>query len=618
MILNKYPTWKNALVIFLLVLGLIYALPNVFGEDPAVQISALKASSVDASTQTQIGLALDQVGIEYDLEAEKDDVLLRFNSASAQLQAQDVLTRLLGNDYVVALNLAPAVPNWLRALGANPMKLGLDLRGGVHFLLQVDIPVAETRYLDSFGEGLKARLREENIRYRSITVVGQQLRMVFADQQIKNDALALIRREYPGLELPRDSKPSDLTVNMVLTEAEQKTVRDYAIEQSMITLRNRVNELGVAEALVQRQGLDRIVVELPGVQDTARAKEILGKTASLSFHMVNNDYNPSQYVDGRPPAGTLLYSDRDGRPYIFDRKVVLSGDNIVGAQSGFDEYGKPAVFIQLGGNTRYFSKITGENIGNGMGSIFVETRFFDKEEGGEIKRVSETSYDVISVATIQSRLGSRFQITNMQSAEEARNLALLLRAGALPAPIDYVQERIIGPSLGMENIQKGLVSLGMGLLLVLIFMAVYYNRFGIIADLALIINLVLMLAILSLLGATLTLPGIAGVVLTMGMAVDANVLIFERIREELRNGQSPQSSIQAGFEKAFSTIVDAQLTTFIAALALFSMGSGPVKGFAITLIIGLLTSIFTAVMVSRAMVNFAFGGKNLKKLSIGI
>ncbi len=618
MVLNKYPRWKNILVVVLLLLGLLYALPNAFGDDPALQISSLKLTSLDANAQTQIVLALEQADIEYRAEDDRGNLLLRFTSANAQLQAKDILTPMLGADYVVALNLAPAVPNWLRAIGASPMKLGLDLRGGVHFLLQVDVVAAQERYLDSFAEGLRTRLREDSIRYRNINAQGQQLRITFADEQMKSEGIALMRREYPGLEIASDASASALVATAVLTDAEEKVVRDYAVEQSMITLRNRVNELGVAEAVVRRQGADRIAVELPGVQDTARAKEILGKTASLSFHMVNNDYNPSQYVDTRPPAGTVMYSDREGRSWIFDRKVVLSGDNIVGAQSGFDEYGKPAVFIQLGGNIRNFSKVTGENIGNGMGSVFVETRFFDKEENGEITRVSETTYDVISVATIQSRLGNRFQITNMESADGARNLALLLRAGALPAPIDYVEERVIGPSLGLENIQKGLISLGLGLLLVLIFMAVYYSSFGLIADLALIINLVLLMAVLSLIGATLTLPGIAGIVLTMGMAVDANVLIFERIREELRNGQSPQSAIQAGFEKAFSTIVDAQLTTFIAALALFSMGSGPVKGFAITLIIGLLTSVFTAVMVSRSMVNFAFGGKSLKKLSIGI
>jgi preprotein translocase subunit SecD len=618
MVLNKYPLWKNALVVVILLMGLLYALPNAFGDDPALQISSLKTAELDQAAQAQVILALEQADIPYQSEFEKGDLLLRFNNADAQLQAKDLLTPMLGNDYIVALNLAPAVPNWMRFIGANPMKLGLDLRGGVHFLLQVDVPAAEERYLDSFAETLRTRLREDSIRYRNVTAQGDELRITFNDETMKSEGMSLIRREFPGLQVSDTRAANNLLVSFKLTDAEQKEVRDYALDQSMITLRNRVNELGVAEAVVRRQGLDRIVVELPGVQDTARAKEILGKTASLSFHMVNNDYDPSQYVNSRPPAGTVLYYDRDGRPWIFDRRVVLSGDNIVGAQSGFDEYGKPAVFIQLGGSTRYFSKITGENIGNGMGSVFVETRFYDKEENGETVRVSETTYDVISVATIQSRLGNRFQITNLQSAEESRNLALLLRAGALPAPIDYVQERVIGPSLGAENIKKGLVSLGAGLLLVLIFMAIYYNAFGVIADIALLVNLVLIAAVLSLIGATLTLPGIAGIVLTMGMAVDANVLIFERIREELRNGQSPQSSIQAGFDKAFSTIVDAQLTTFIAALALFSMGSGPVKGFAITLIIGLLTSVFTAVMVSRAMVNFTFGGKTLKKLAIGI
>lgn len=618
MVLNRNPRWKNWLIVFVLLFGFLYALPNFFGEDPAIQVSALKEAGVNNEARSSIQTALNQAAIPYTFQQQTGDVLIRFNNTNDQLKAFELLSNDLGRDFVVALNLAPAVPKFFQYFGATPMKLGLDLRGGVHFLLQVDLKAAEARQLDSFVETLKSRFREEKIRYRSVTAQNNQLTLRFATEAAQSQAMDLIRREFPGLMLQLEKTSDAFILKGGLTEAEDKRVRDYAIEQSMNTLRNRVNELGVAEALVQRQGLDRIVVELPGVQDTAYAKEILGKTASLQFHMVNYEYDANQYVNTRPPAGTVLYYDREGKPVLFDRKVVLSGDNIIGAQSGFDDMGKPAVFIQLGGNIRQFSRITGENIGKGMGTVFVETRYEDKEINGEVKRVAETMHEVISVANIQSRLGNRFQITNLNSATEARNLALLLRAGALPAPIDYVEERIIGPSLGLENIQKGMISLGVGLGLVLIFMGVYYSVFGVIANIALVLNLFMLLAALSLIGATLSLPGIAAIVLTMGMAVDANVLIFERIREELRNGQTAQSSIEAGFNRAFTTIVDANVTTFIAALALFSIGSGPIKGFAITLILGLITSVFTAVAVSRAIINLMYGGRKLKKLPVGI
>lgn len=618
MLLNRYPRWKNVLVVVLLLVGFVYALPNMFGEEPAVQISALKQGRIDAAFQTRVEHALKAADIPYRITVHPDNVLLRFKSTNTQLKAKDLLESTLGRDYMVALNLAPAVPNAFRFIGASPMKLGLDLRGGVHFLLQVDMPAAQKRHLESMAEMLRTRLREEKIRYRTIGVQQLALNLRFQSAETQAQALKLMKQEFPGLVTTLTQDGESYFIHANLSEQQEKEMRDYAIDQSMTTLRNRVNELGVAEAIVQRQGAERIVVELPGVQDTAHAKEILGKTASLNFYIVNHEHDARQYMNSKPPAGTVLYYDREGRPTLFDRKVVLSGESIVSAQSGIDEYGKAEVNITLGGNTRYFSKITGENIQNQMGTVFIETHFEDMDVDGEVKRVSKTTYEVISVATIQSRLGNRFRISNMSSPQEARNLALLLRAGALPAPIDIVEERIIGPSLGMENITMGMISLGVGLALVLLFMMGYYRFFGLLADIALLMNLVLLVAVLSIIGATLTLPGIAGIVLTMGMAVDANVLIFERIREELRNGSTVQASISAGFDKAFITIVDAQLTTFIAALALFSIGSGPIKGFAITLIIGLLTSVFTAVTVSRAMVNALFGGKTLKRLSIGI
>lgn len=617
--MNRYPLWKNLLIAAVLVLGFIYAVPNFFGEDPALQISALKQSGLTDQSLQEIKTVLEQSDLAYTLEEQGGKALLRFNSTPAQMQAKDKLTQALGSDYVVALNLAPAVPSFLRALGADPMKLGLDLRGGVHFLLQVDVNAAIVRHLEGFSESIKSRLREDKIHYRNLTSSKTGITVEFPTADDRQEAEGLILREFAGLQInPLQEDTQSFSLNLSLTDFEKKSVQDYALEQSMNTLRNRVNELGVAEAVVQRQGLDRIVVELPGVQDTAYAKDILGKTASLEFRLLNTEKDASQLVGGRAPAGTVLLQDREGRSQLFDKKVVLSGESIVGAQSGFDEMGKPAVFLQLGGDVRQFSRITGENVGNGMGTIYIDTRYVTKVVDGQSVRVPETHYEVISVATINQRLGNRFQITNMQSATEARNLALLLRAGALPAPIDYVEERIIGPSMGAENIEKGVISLLVGLGLVMIFMVCYYRLFGLVANLGLVFNLILLLALLSIIGATLTLPGIAAIVLTLGMAVDANVLIFERIREELRAGQSVQASINAGFNRAFVTILDANITTFIAALSLFAIGSGPIKGFALALILGLVTSVFTAVSVTRAMVNLAFGRSSVKKLSIGI
>lgn len=621
MLLNRYPAWKNALIIFVLVFGFIYALPNFFGDDPAVQVSSDKQHQVDLSAQDRIKTTLTQAGLPHELEHVGGSILVRFKNTNQQLQAKDIISAALGSDYIVALNLSPSAPPFFKEFSATPMKLGLDLRGGVHFLLQVDVSAAMKRHLDGIVEGIKTRLREERIHYRNVSLSGESIDLRFDSDNDRQEAMDALHREFPGLTLTAQKAADNANlfiVTAMMNPAEKKTIYDYAMEQSINTLRNRVNELGVAEAVVQRQGQDRIVVELPGVQDTAYAKEILGTTASLEFHMVNYDNDPNQYVNTRAPAGTVLYNDRNGRPHLFDRRVVLSGENIVGAQSGFDEMGKPAVFIQLGGDVRQFSRITGENVGKGMGTVYVETKYTTQEVNGEKIRVPETHYEVISVATINQRLGSRFQITNMESATEAKNLALLLRAGALPAPIDIVEERIIGPSMGEENIKKGMISLVVGLSLIMLFMSVYYNVFGIIANLGLVLNLIMLLAALSIIGATLTMPSIAAIVLTLGMAVDANVLIFERIREEMHMGHTVQASIHAGYDRAFVTILDANVTTFIAALALFSIGSGPIKGFALALIIGLGTSVFTAVAVTRLVVNFAYGNRPLKKLPIGI
>jgi preprotein translocase subunit SecD len=610
-VLNQFPRWKNLAIIICLLVAFIYALPNVFGDNPAVQISAEKDAKLDDFTVRKMKETLDDAKIPYKAEQSDNAVLFRFKTSPDQLTAQADLQKLLGDNYVVALNIAPATPKWMKDINALPMKLGLDLRGGVHLLFQVDMADVEQRHLDGVVDGLKSHLREKRIRYRAFQVDKKDITIRWATAEDASNAIALLQPIFPEL-LFTASDP--LTTLATLTPVAKKTMIDDAMDQTMLTFRNRVNELGVAEAVVQRQGLDRLVVELPGVQDTAYAKQILGTTASVSFYLVN-DAKENDSVDF---AGTVTYRDRDNNPFIFDRTVVLSGDNIVGAQSGFDEYGKPAVFIQIGGNVAAFSELTAQSIGRQMGTVFTETRYHDETVNGVTTRVPDTTRLVINVANIQSRLGNRFQVTGIGSAQEARNLALLLRAGALPAPVDIIEERIIGPSMGAENIEKGVVSLVAGMTFVLIFMTLYYNVFGIIANIALLTNLICLVAILSLLGATLTLPSMAAIVLTLGMAVDANVLIFERIREELRRGQTGHGSIHAGFEKAFVTIVDANITTLIAAIALFSIGSGPIKGFAITLMIGLGTSVFTAVTVSRAIINLLFGGKRLTSLPIGI
>ncbi len=606
MALNQYPLWKNLLISTVVILGVIYALPNLFGEDPAIQISALKGA-VNEQALTQIEKTLQDAKIPHHTESTENRVLVRFENADDQLVARDLVAKDLGNDMVVALNLAPSTPQWLRYLGATPMKLGLDLRGGVHFLLEIDIASVEARHLEGYLTDVRTRLRDEKIRYRGISLENQQLVIRFDDEASGRLALSLLNLDFPGLELLPHQSGQLHTIEGGLSELEMRETLNFAVNQTMTTLTNRVNELGVAEALVQRQGANRIVVELPGVQDTAMAKDILDKMATIEFRLVHE----------QSAGGEVLY-ERNGTPVNLQRQVVLTGDSVVGAQSGFDEFGKPAVFIQLGGDARAFSRITGDNIGRPMATIYIESRFVDKIVNDKTIRTVEQTKEVVSVATINSALGNRFQITGLSSNDEARTLALLLRAGALPAPIDIVEERTVGPSLGIDNIKAGIWSTLAGLSLVLLFMLFYYRTFGLIADIALIINLILIIAILSVLGATLTLPGIAAIVLTLGMAVDANVLIFERIKEEIKQGNTPQGSIYAGFEKAFVTIVDAQLTTFIAALALFSLGSGPVKGFAVTLIIGLITSVFTAVMVSRMIVNRCYGKRNVEKLSIGI
>jgi len=614
--LNRFPWWKNAIIIAVVLLGFLYALPNLYGEDPAIQISGVGAVEADQTLEDKIDTLLAQANISVKaVHLEDHRLLYRFALPDAQMHAKEIIDKALSTDYIAALNLAPAAPEWMAKIGAHPMKLGLDLRGGVHFLLEVDMQAALQRRLEGYVNQLRVSLREQNILYNSIDLASDgKLYLRFPAIEARDQAFGFIARQVPELTL---QKQGDVTLVGDLSLQEQNTVRDYAIEQTMTTLRNRVNELGVAESVVQRQGMNRIVVELPGIQDTARAKEILGKVATIEFRLADPAQSSTTGLVERAPVGYVAYKDREGRTVFLQKRIILNGDQIVGAQSDFDQYGQPAVSIRIRGNIGLFTQVTRENVGKPMATVYIETRFEERDVNGEKIRVPVRKEEVISVARINQALGSSFQISGLNQ-DEARNLALLLRAGALPADIDIVEERTIGPSLGAENIKMGLRSMEVGLVLVLVFMLMYYRGCGFIANIGLVCNLVLLVAVLSLINATLTLPGIAGIVLTLGMAVDANVLIYERIREELRSGSSIQHSIHAGFEKAFSTILDSNLTTMIAGVVLFSIGSGPIKGFAVTLIMGLLTSVFTAVTVSRAMVNAVYGGRQVKRISIGI
>ena len=543
--------------------------------------------------------------------------LIRFDDTNIQLQAADVLKSSLGKQYLVALNLAPATPGWLRALNAAPMYLGLDLRGGVHFLMEVDMVAAIKRQEESLLSDIRSHMRSEKIRYRGVTRDEGGLHIRFRDADNIYQALDSLEDQFKVLAFVMDEK--DLVINAKLTEVAIRDEKRAALQQNIITLRNRVNELGVAEPVIQQQGDSRIVVQLPGIQDTAGAKKILGATATLEFRLAEGtrtDWEDAEKT-GRIPLNALLYHERDGSPVLLKRRVIVTGDQIIDAASTIDQQkGVPAVSVRLDGKgAKKMGETTRENVKKPMAVVFIENKVESKQVGDEVVKKRTTVKEVINVSTIQEQFSSRFQITGLES-QEARDLALLLRAGSLRAPVEIIEERTVGPSLGKDNITQGFRSVMIGFTLVLIFMAVYYKTFGLIANVALTANLVFIVAILSLLQATLTLPGIAGIVLTVGMAVDANVHIFERIREEIRNGNSPQASIHAGYEKAFSTITDANVTTLLAAIVLFSLGTGPVKGFAVTLSIGIITSMFTAIVGTRAIVNLIYGGRNVKKLSI--
>lgn len=614
-VLNKTPMWKLVLVLAVVAVFALYASPNLYGEDPAVQISAERTAPVDAGLleRVQTILADNEIAAK-SVALEDEQILIRLDTNDTQLRTQRLLDAELSDDYIAAINLAPATPDWLEALGGSPMKLGLDLRGGVHFLMEVDMDSAITKKLDDTVNDFRTSLREEGIRYRTVRISGQEIDILFRDQDKLDEAKFFLRNRNATWNF---EETDNLTLTASMSEQQLLETRDYAIKQNITIMRNRVNQLGVAEPVIQRQGPDRIVVQLPGIQDTARAKQILNATATIELRMVDTEHDIRDALDGRVPAGSQLLEDENGVPNLLKKRIMLTGNHIIDANSGVDEYGRPQVSIGLdseGGSK--MSRGTKDNIGKPMATVFIEYKPTE-ERGPDGKLKFEKKERIISVATIQARLGSSFRITGLDTPSEARNLALLLRAGALIAPIQIVEERTVGPSLGQQNIDQGMQAIVWGFCLVLAFMLIYYKGFGLVANVALAANLVLIVGVMSLIpGATLTLPGMAGIVLTVGMAVDANVLIFERIREELRDGRSPQQAIHWGYDSAFSTILDANITTLIAALILFAVGTGPIKGFSVTLMIGILTSMFTAIILTRAIVNSVWGGKRLSKLPI--
>ena len=614
--LNKFPLWKNLLILTVVIFGLTYAAPNFYPADAAVQLSGQSGAMViDETVLAKVEKSLEEGNIEYfGGVADGESALIRIKDKDMQLRAKEIIQAEMGNDYIVALNLAPTTPEWLSNLGGTPMKLGLDLSGGVHFLLEVDLDKALDVRLVGDLEDIKAALREERIRYRSFKLVGNQIIGQFRDADQASKAKNIVRNTFRDLQPETGPNQNPLTVVFNLSEAATSLLEDNAIKQNLTSLRNRVNELGVSEPLVSRQGKNRIVVELPGVQDTAEAKRIIGKTANLEFRLESQGKGGERF-DFRNQSG-------QGPDAMLESKAVISGENVTDARASFDENGRPQVNITLDSKGGWqMGYATRDNIGRRLGVLFIEYKTkLEKvvSDTGELDIVSVPYVErhIISLATIQAQLGKQFRITGLDGQRESSELALLLRAGALAAPMYIVEERTIGPSLGADNIEMGVKSVTVGMALVLIFMVLIYRAFGMAANFALAMNLLLLVAFMSLLGATLTLPGIAGIVLTVGMAVDANVLIFSRIREERRDGGSVQQSISAGYDRAFVSILDANITTLIVALILFLIGSGPVQGFAVTLSIGILTSMFTSIVMTRGLVNFVVGGRKIDKLWI--
>lgn len=617
--LNRYPLWKYLMLVFVILMAFLYALPNLYGEDPAVQITGVKGSSASESTLNQVHDILKKNHLtSQSIKLESGIILVRFKDPDVQMAARDALISGLGDQYVVALNLAPATPGWLRVMGADPMKLGLDLRGGVHFLMEVDMDAILSKLQTQNMDSLRIDLKEKNMPYTRITkqnsAQGYGVEIYFSDNKTRDAAVSYLSSLHRDLLISNDGNNR---LKALMTADRLREVRKYAVAQNMTILRNRVNQIGVSEPLVQRQGADRIVVELPGIQDTARAKEILGATASLEFHLVNTKVSPEAVEMGRVPSDTEVKKDRDGRQIALYKNVIMTGAHITDALSGIDEYNRPQVNISLDSSGgAIMSDFTKDNIGKLMASLYVEYKDSGKKDVRG-RPVLVKQEEVINAANISSRFGAHFQITGIENQAEARQLALLLRAGALIAPVQIVEERTIGPTLGAQNISQGLDACLAGLAASILFMVLYYRKFGVIASTALLVNLVLIVGVMSLLpGVTLTMPGIAGIVLTLAVAVDANVLINERIKEELKNTRSIQQAIHEGYKGAFSSIIDANITTLITAIILYAVGTGSIKGFAITTMIGVITSMFTAILGTRAIVNALYGGKRINKLSI--
>jgi len=616
--MNHYAGWKNALIAFFLFLLTLYALPNIYGSDLAIQISGTGDYIVNDQDVRDIESALADNDIEHkSIGLVNSRILIRFDDSQSQLSSKALLKENLSRNYVVALNLAPSIPQWLSNIGGKAMSLGLDLRGGVHFLLEVDMDAVIATSVDRYENELRSILKKDRL-YRKILKENNSLVVIFKEQNLKDQAKKVIKEELPDLMIVEGTE-SELQLSLEITTDAQIASKKSALEQNITTLRNRVNELGVAEPIIQRQGTERIVVQLPGVQDTARAKEILGAVATLEFRLVDEKNDHQSAIDsGKIPSGSKLYYFKDGRPLLLKTSVIATGENIVDAASSVDQKNNsPMVSITLdSAGGRSMLETTKEYVQHRMAVVFIENKVETILKDGETIKNRSKTQDIINAATIQGIFSNRFQITGIASSREARNLALLLRAGSLSAPIEIIEERTIGPSLGADNIQKGLMSVLVGFVLVLVFMGWRYRVFGLVANIALTLNLVTIVSILSLIQATLTLPGIAGIVLTVGMAVDANVLIFERIKEELRANKNIQKAISMGYGKALLTIADANITTLIASLVLFSFGTGAVKGFAVTLSIGIITSMFTAIIVSRAIINLIYGGKKTEELAI--
>lgn len=614
--MNRYPLWRYVLLTLLIPVGVIYALPNLYGEDPAIQISAKEGAPITDELEKRIASNLNAQSIPYQsFQRTTNTVLVRFPNAEAQLKAQDVIQKGIGVDYSVALNLASRTPKWLQAIGAKPMRLGLDLRGGIHFLLDVDVDAMVQAKESVDVHKIATALREARVRYTDTTSDPEGIILHFRDVQARQRGISLLQKKFRDYQFEVQGLVTRWTVSREALNQIQKN----GIDQITTILRTRINELGVSEPVIQQKGGNHISVDLPGTQDTARAKDIIGKVATIRLQLVDMEHDAQMAKKtGTIPFGTKLYA-YENRPVLLKQQVVLRGTSIINASSIIGENGRPAVQIRVSGSeVASFNRITGENVGKLLAVVYVETRTIHHLDDGAVVARRHQMERVINIASIQTALGNNFQISNLSTMEYAKNLSVLLRSGAYPVPVDFVQERVVGPSLGQENIHMGVLSTEIGALLVILFMAFYYHLFGIIADVALILNIIFIFAVLSILDATLTLPGIAGIILTVGMAIDANILINERIREELRNGMSPQVSIKAGYNRAFATIVDANVTTLIVMIVLFPLGSGPVQGFAVTTTIGLLSSMLTAIFFTRAVINLIYGRRRISRLSIGI